>query len=138
MKRFLADIQSGLMGATISESYEMTHSSGKPGPQSGNAGGMSLTSKLASKLGMSQQRSAVRSQNEKEGDQSITPTDEWYGARTQAHAGKMGERVEETESVKGLTEHAIHQRIDYQVEYEERANGDNESRTSDRKARFHF
>lgn len=100
---------------------------------------MSLTSRLASRLGMggSQMRSTVRSQNEKESDQSITPADEWYGARSQAHAGKTGERVEETESVKGLTEHAIHQRIDYQVEYEERGNNeDAESKMSGR--RFHF
>ena len=140
VKRFLADIQSGLMGATISESYEMTHSSGKPQPQLGSTGGLGLTSRLASRLGMgtSQQRSTLRSQNEKESDQSITPADEWYGGRSQAHTGKTSEHVAETESVKGLTEHVIHQRIDYQVDYEERANGDSESRMSDRKGRFHF
>jgi hypothetical protein len=74
---------------------------------------------------------------------SITPADEWYGARSQANSGKMmGEQIaegeSESESVKGLTEHVIHQRIDYHVEYEEGGGMESESRTSDRKARFHF
>lgn len=133
MKRFLADIQSGLMGATISESYEMTHSSGKMAPQGGTyGGGTGIRSMLSSKLGMNgtQLRSKAQSQSEKE-PQIMTATDEWYAARSQA---KGGPHVRETESVKGLTEHVIHQRIDYDVEYEERATRLSESRTSDGKS----
>ena len=56
-------------------------------------------------------------------------------------AAMMGENVKEaeseSESVKGLTDNAIHQRIDYHVKYEE-APMESESRMSDKKGRFHF
>ena len=141
MKRFLADIQSGLMGATISESYEMTHSNGKSQAQHSGTGGPGFGSRLASRLGMStnasQMRSTIRSRDEK-GNQNTSQSDEWYGARSQGNSGKTGAQIAETESVKGLTDHAIHQRMDYHVEFEDTGGMEAESRTSDRKARFQF
>lgn len=140
MKRFLADIQSGLMGATISESYEMTHSSGKAAPQIGSMSGSGIRSVIASKLGINTNRMRMTStrQSEKDTQHSITPADDWYAPRSEAKSGKTPYTIQETESVKGLTNNVIHQRIDYDVEYEERGMRLSESRVSDRKGDFEF
>jgi hypothetical protein len=135
IKRFLADIQSGLMGVNISEPYELTHSGGKyaTGTQAGIYGkGTSLGSKVASRLGVtsitaggrSANVSALRSRGEKDpnnlGSQVergvYLDTDNYNGRDIR---GRRNDVHETSESVKGLTDDVIMQTIDYKVEYED-------------------
>jgi hypothetical protein len=125
IKRFFADVQSGLMGVTISETYELTHSGGKPTQlQSGSGTGMG--SRLASRFGISQNKSkgmsAPRSQLRENGGGSFTEAEIAYGNKARASRGTQQPRTAETESIKGLTQNVIHQKIDYDIEYEERDN----------------
>lgn len=123
IKRFLADVQSGLMGATISEQYEMTHSGGKTTQLQSGSGTGAFGSKLASRIGgvMSSKSqgggSGIRSQQEKSQLGSVNG-DAALGTTTFARHGRSPAPKEESESVKGLARNAIHQKIDYEVEYE--------------------
>ncbi len=140
IKRFFADVQSGLMGVTISEQYEvsvdgknaamlrvcadlslkMTHSGGKTHLQShsGTGVGSRITSRFARSRNRSQAASGLDSQAEGETYASAAGD---FGSKSRVKATMSNSnRTPETESVKGLTTNAIHQKIDYEIEYEER------------------
>lgn len=130
IKRFLADIQSGLMGVNISEPYELTHSGGKA-TQLRYGQGTGLGSKIATRLGMSagksQSNSAIRSRGEKD-QRDVDLEDMRYTRGANLHPGHVGNNArahsnrnmrETSESVKGLTDDVIMQTIDYKVEYED-------------------
>ena len=131
IKRFLADIQSGLMAAGISEYYETAHSGGKTyaNQSFGYAKGTGIGSRLAKRLGVSSTSgSAMRSRNEKDSridnvNGREVDLEELHGRK----ARKGGQAVETTESVKGLTmpenDNVIVQTIDYKVEYEDARSG---------------
>jgi len=117
IKRFLADVQSGLMGATISEQYELTHSGGKA-TQLQSGSGTGFGSRIASRLGGVSNSSMGRSrgrENEKDSTQ-----EEIYGHRAFARQSRGKSHTEENESVKGLASNVIHQKIDYEIEFEQR------------------
>lgn len=125
IKRFLADVQSGLMGATISEQYEMTHSGGKATQLQSGSGTGGFGSKMASRIGgvmlsKSQDGSGMRSQVGKEELDSASGGGA-FGHVAFAKRPRSQTREEESESVKGLARNAIHQKIDYEVEYESRS-----------------
>ena len=129
IKRFLADIQSGLAGVHISEPYELTHSGGK---YVDYGRGTTFGSKVATRLGMSQGQSrntsVGRSYGEKD-PRSLNNMDLESNMRSGNHnhiqGGRqdprrgMGQVRETSESVKGLTDDVIMQTIDYKVEYED-------------------
>ena len=129
IKRFLADIQSGLMGVNISEQYEVSHSGGKATFISYGKG-TGLGTKLASRLGMttnkSMNNSGLRSRAEKDPD--TIDLEEMRRNRTNIRGGK--EPRERTESVKGLTDDVIMQTIDYKVEYEDNTEASDGGRSS--------
>lgn len=64
----------------------------------------------------------MRSQAEKSQLDSMPGSGEdgTFGNSAFAKHGRGNSRPEESESVKGLARNAIHQKIDYEVEYEER------------------
>jgi hypothetical protein len=133
IKRFLADIQSGLMGVNISEPYELTHSGGKnASTQAGTYGkGTSLGSKVASRLGVtsitaggrSANASALRSRGEKDSSNLGSQVERGGYLDTDYNGreirGRRNDGHETSESVKGLTDDVIMQTIDYKVEYED-------------------
>lgn len=135
IKRFLADIQSGLMGVNISEPYELTHSGGKyaDGTRRGTYGnGTSFGSKVATRLGVtsisaggkSPNVSALRSRGEKDPRSLGSEVERGVYLDTDGYAGSRGRRndaSDTSESVKGLTDDVIMQTIDYKVEYEDGA-----------------
>jgi hypothetical protein len=133
IKRFLADLQSGLMGVNISEPYELTHTGGRYIQDYGK--GMSLGSRVASRLGIStltsgvgksQNSSSGRSRNEKLGDLESAmrsdPTNQRVSRNHHIRGGQnTNDTSKETDSVKGLTvtDDVIVHTIDYKVEYED-------------------
>lgn len=122
IKRFLADVQSGLMGATISEQYELTHSGGKA-TQLQSGSGTGLGSRIASRLGGVSHSSVTRSRaKESQGDST---QEEIYGNYAFARQSRAKPHAEENESIKGLARNVIHQKIDYEIEFEQR--GDDRS-----------
>lgn len=131
IKRFFADVQSGLMGVTISESYELTHSGGK-NTQLQSTSGTGLGSRLASRFGRSANRShgasGTGSQSGAENTGDYTSEGQ-FGSKARVRAGMTSPYLSpETESIKGLTTNAIHQKIDYDIEYEERESDGRPSR----------
>lgn len=125
IKRFLADIQSGLAGVHISEPYELTHSGGK---YADYGKGTDFGSRIATRPGMSRNMSSGRSRGEKDLrnpnnmdlESSMRSGNHTYiqGGGQEPRRGQG--RVRETsESVKGLTDDVIMQTIDYKVEYED-------------------
>ncbi|KAK4896009.1 hypothetical protein LTR27_005865 [Elasticomyces elasticus] len=135
IKRFFMDVQSGLMAVTISEQYEMTHSGGKAAEMQSSSG-LSVGSRLASKFGISSRRSRALSRTEisQQGEARgpFASIAEGQSSNTAWVRGGAAKREEpETESVKGLTDNAIHQTIDYAVVFEERESEDTPSRSKD-------
>jgi hypothetical protein len=131
IKRFFADVQSGLMGVTISESYELTHSGGKHTQLQSNSG-TGLGSRLASRFGRSANRShgASGTGSQTGGENAGNYTSEGqFGNKARVRAGmNQPFHSPDTESVKGLTTNVIHQKIDYDIEYEERESDGRPSR----------
>jgi len=121
IKRFFMDVQSGLMGVTISESYEFSHSGGKA-TQLQSMSGTTKGSRLASRFGISNSRSQGASGvgHSQQGDPGDAVTEVQFSNKTRVRGGNKEEQKPETESIKGLTQNVIHQRFDYEVEYEER------------------
>jgi hypothetical protein len=132
IKRFLADLQSGLMGVNISEPYELTHTGGRYVQDYGKE--MSFSSRVATRLGIStftsggksQNSSSGRSRNEKIGDlESVLRSDPTNQRVSRNHHIRGGQNAtdtsKETDSVKGLTvtDDVIVHTIDYKVEYED-------------------
>ncbi|KAK5713946.1 hypothetical protein LTR15_010852 [Elasticomyces elasticus] len=135
IKRFFMDVQSGLMAVTISEQYEMTHSGGKAAEMQSSSG-LSVGSRLASKFGIMSRRSRAlsRTEHSQQGETrgpfaSIAEGQSSNTAWVRGGAAKTEEP--ETESVKGLTDNAIHQTIDYAVVSEERESEETPSRSKD-------
>ena len=127
IKKFLVDVQSGLMGVTISEMYEMTHSGGKP-TQVLSGSRSRLDSKSGSRLGIFSNKSnksqGMSGANSSQGGREHPDSevrDGRYGNAAYAKPGKPREQIRETESVKGLKNNAIYQTVDYDVEYEHRS-----------------
>lgn len=117
IKRFLADLSSGMMTVNISEPMELTmknnSSSGGGKTTSAPSGGGFLGSRLFSSRGKSQmnsQLSAVDRGMEKK-----------HQSQAQAFttAKQSTNKVERSESMKGLTDGVIMQTIDYEVNFEE-------------------
>jgi hypothetical protein len=129
IKRFLTDIQSGLMAAGISEYYEHTHTGGKSGYGTATyAKGTSLGSKLASRLGVSSvskspSNSALRSRVDKDSRGK-------YDMDLEDIRRDTKQPRETTESVKGLTDDVIMHTIDYRVEYEDNTEPSDGERSS--------
>ena len=73
--------------------------------------------------------SAGHSQGEK-GHRDPSMGDGRYGNVAHVQGGKVREQAQETESVKNLTHDIIHQKIDYEIEFEERSTELSEGRTS--------
>ncbi|KAF2718477.1 hypothetical protein K431DRAFT_230852 [Polychaeton citri CBS 116435] len=126
IKRFFADVQSGLMGVTISEQYEMTHSGGQA-TQTLSSTGSGFRGKIMSRLSVlsSNARGSSQNSSSKSGKvqtDSSTRSGQ-YGNLAHVKGGMMLEQVQETESVKGLTDNVIHQKIDYEIEFEEQSEG---------------
>jgi len=121
IKRFFMDVQSGLMGATISEQYEMTHSGGKATKLQGTSE-TSMGSRLASRLGIMSSRSQALSDagHSQQGARDGTYTGTAHGRYTSRVRGEASD----TESIEGLTQGVIHQKIVFQVEFEERESKD--------------
>ena len=136
IKRFFADVQSGLMGVTISEQYELTHSGGKTMQTQNGTGGSWQNSRLGSKLGVLSRRSQVGSaMHSQTGDKSVADAEPRYGNTAQVKGGVGREHSRETESVKGLTQNVIHQKVDYDIDYERRSSEGRPSTHHDRQ--FH-
>ena len=141
IKRFLADIQSGLMGVNISEPYEMTHSGGK---YIDYGKGTTFGSKITSRFGFSQSNksqnasSMGRSRGEKD-PHNLGAHDMDLGEHTSRvqggaqRGGGLGPVREASESVKGLTDDVIMHTIDYKVEYEDGGISDGRSSSGDRR-----
>jgi len=122
IKRFLDDVQSGLMGATISEHYELTHTGGKSSQvQSGS--GTGLGSKLASRLGVKSQSTSRAEKSQMESSSQ----EETFGNVAYARQSRSKPQADESESVKGLAQNVIHQKIDYDIEYEDRGHAGKEA-----------
>ena len=132
IKRFLADIQSGLMAVNISEPYELTHSGGKiTGVEYGKGTGMFGSNRGGSRVGITSMKSnggnsAIRSRGEKDHQEL---SEARYGNKAQVKVGSRNPRttshgnnqIRETESVKGLTDDVIMLSTEYHVEYEDAA-----------------
>jgi hypothetical protein len=125
IKRFFMNSQSGLMGVQISEQYEMTHASKK---------GNRSTISSQPDDGPSHPTNRHQSSNTErrlphESAQHIrsrvyTGTEE-ADRRTRIRGGLPKDQADETESMKGLTSAAIHERREFTVEIT-----DGESRNS--------
>lgn len=119
IKRFLAELSTGMMTVNISEPMELTmknvSSSGGGDPTSTRNGGGFLSSKLFSSRGKSQMNS------------QLSTTDHDTGEKHRSHATTFAPTnqstnkicVERSESMKGLTEGVIMQTIDYEVNFEQ-------------------
>jgi hypothetical protein len=130
IKRFLADIQSGLMGVNISEPYELTHTGGK-GTYIDYGKGTGIGSKIATRLGISTTKSGSNSGSRSRGEKDqrgVDLEDMRYnrsvnlrpsGLDGSARVHSNRNLRETSESVKGLTDDVIMQTIDYKVEYED-------------------
>nr|OQO32261.1 hypothetical protein B0A51_00509 [Rachicladosporium sp. CCFEE 5018] len=79
-KRFFMEVQSGLMGVTISETYEMTHSGGKETRMmsSGSAGRTKLGSVIAGRFGLTSRRDAIGSKTSDTGNSQSNEKRESY------------------------------------------------------------
>lgn len=119
IKRFLSEVQSGLMAVSISEQYEMTHSGGK-GTHLRSTGGTAFDrSRSMSRPG----RSRLRSEEDDEPGYARATDGPYYSrARIRGNV-KDDHKGLETESVEGLTRNAIHQRVDVDVDFEESSDG---------------
>ena len=128
IKRFLADIQSGLMGVNISEPYELTHSGGKYAVDYGR--GTTFGSKVTTRLGVSHMSGTGKSESSRMGrsrgekDPRNLGMDLESGHHNHIRGGHrspggQGQVRDTSESVKGLTDDVIMQTIDYKVEYED-------------------
>jgi hypothetical protein len=121
IKRFLADWAAGLSAVTISEPFELEHSSGKHGLNSQTyALGSGMGSKIATKLGLSSSNktevtSTVRSRNDPNGDEDI------LRSNTAKNRSGGNQQDNTSDSVKGLTDGVIMHSIDYRVEYEDQS-----------------
>ncbi|OCT54487.1 hypothetical protein CLCR_00856 [Cladophialophora carrionii] len=135
IKRFLADWAAGLSAITISEPFELEHSSGKTGVGNSNtyAMGSGMGSKLATKLGLSSTSKAeitstVRSRHDPDDDEVLRDNT----ARNRSRGAGNRQPDSTSDSVKGLTDGVIMHSIDYRVEYEDQTtdNRDWSSRSS--------
>jgi hypothetical protein len=135
IKRFLADWAAGLSAITISEPFELEHSSGKTGL--GDSGtyalGSGMGSKIATKLGLSSTSKAeitstARSRSDPDDDEVLR--DNTARNRSRGTGGRQPDNT--SDSVKGLTDGVIMHSIDYRVEYEDQTtdNRDWSSRSS--------
>jgi hypothetical protein len=119
---------SGLMGVTISEGYELSQTQGK-GIQGASTAGKEPESRVLSRTGILSSKSwaltRVGSGQQIEAAAAIGNGD--YRNSTRVVAGAKKEQAHESESVKGLTDNAIHQRVEFEVEFED---GDSECRDS--------
>ncbi|KAK6423102.1 hypothetical protein LTR95_016592 [Oleoguttula sp. CCFEE 5521] len=131
-KRFFMDVRSGLMGVTISETYEMTHSGGK-GTQmmsSDSAGRSRLGSVIAGRLGLTSRRDATGSKTSGTGNSQLNEKRESYANMggvaysnvAKVRGGHAKDLTPESESVKGLTRDVIRQDIEFEVVSEDRDN----------------
>ncbi|EXJ65321.1 hypothetical protein A1O7_01662 [Cladophialophora yegresii CBS 114405] len=135
IKRFLADWAAGLSAITISEPFELEHSSGKTGLGNSNtyAMGSGMGSKIATKLGLSSSSKAeitstVRSRHDPNDAEVLG--DNTARNRSRGTGGRQPDST--SDSVKGLTDGVIMHSIDYRVEYEDQTtdNRDWSSRSS--------
>jgi hypothetical protein len=143
IKRFLADIQSGLMGVNISEPYELTHSGGK---YVDYGKGTTFGSKVATRLGLSNNSgigksqnshsSQARSKNEKSVDLEPSAGHHQF-LSPGSNLNRAQNHRERSESVKGLTDDVIMQTIDYKVEYEDGNSQASDGERSSRSAHGH-
>ncbi|OQO06786.1 hypothetical protein B0A48_08574 [Cryoendolithus antarcticus] len=130
-KRFFMEVQSGLMGVTISETYEMTHSGGKETRMMsfGSAGRSKLGSVVAGRFGLTARRDAIGSKiSETRNSQSNEKRESYANMGgaipnvARVRGGRAKDLTPESESVKGLTRDVIRQDIEFEVVSEDRDN----------------
>jgi hypothetical protein len=143
LKRFLQDLQSGVMAVNITESFELglskKVSSSQPGAYA-TVSGTGFASMTPSKLGgKSQTRSNVQTTGHDKDD--VEDLKDGYGpgdghSFSQGHNNNahkfstQGSTVERSDSVKGLTDGVIYRSVDFKVEYEGRSSEGSGSRPS--------
>nr|OQO32237.1 hypothetical protein B0A51_00485 [Rachicladosporium sp. CCFEE 5018] len=131
-KRFFTDVQSGLMGVTISETYEMTHSGGNATPMMGSdsAGRSKLGSVIAGRFGLASRREAAKIKTSGTGNSQLNEKRDSYANLggvaypniAKVRGGHVKDLTPESGSVKGLTSDVIRQDIEFEVVSEDRDN----------------
>jgi hypothetical protein len=119
LKRVLADLQTGMMGGTVSEFFELTVSGGRTNTLYGS--GTKSASKSGYGVGSGLHSANDPAAREDDGPGSFAGGKQNKGAiRGQEGKPTMAYRtvVERSDSLKNLTDNAIVQTIDYEVTYE--------------------
>ncbi|KAK2788387.1 hypothetical protein FQN52_006711 [Onygenales sp. PD_12] len=129
LKTFLADIRSGLTGATISEPFELAHSGGRTrvhgttrtanGSSSGNSLGGGFGGRMGTSSSTTKTMGSSRAWRWRGGEWKMGG-DGYPFAYGRGGVGRIGKRgtEESSESVKGLTDGVIVHTVDYRVEFD--------------------
>jgi len=124
IKRFFMSAQSGLMGVQITEQYELTHASKR---DTRSAALSQNESRSEPKMGKSTTSNTgqVAANDAQYRNPAVYTGSEDAHSRTRVRGGLPKEQAEETESMRGLTSDAIHERREFTLDF-----ADGESRHS--------
>jgi len=124
IKRFFMSAQSGLMGVQITEQYELTHASKRDTRSAALSQNESRSQPKRAKSTTSNTEQVAAHDAQYPGPAVYTGSEDAH-SRTRVRGGLPKEQAEETESMRGLTSDAIHERREFTLDF-----ADGESRHS--------
>ena len=124
IKRFFMSAQSGLMGVQITEQYELTHASKKDTRSAALSQNESRSGKKVGN-GTSSNSEQVAGRDAQHSSPAVYTGSGDAQSRARVRVGLPKEQTEDTESTRGLTSDAIHERREFTLDF-----ADGESRHS--------